>query len=54
MEHHFTHPARVVEIRRDEAKDDDPENDEFLPAEPPATDDGTPIRRLPRAERDPR
>jgi hypothetical protein len=44
MEHEFTHPARVVEIARDEAQEDDPETDEFLPPAPPATDGGTPIR----------
>ena len=44
MEHEFRHPARVVEISHDEAPEDDPETDDFLPHAPPATDDGTPIR----------
>jgi len=46
MEHEFTHPARVVEITRDEVQEDEPQPDEFLPPAPPATDDGTPIRAL--------
>jgi hypothetical protein len=53
MDHEFTRPARVVEISRDEAQEDDVETDDFLPPAPPATDDGTPIRveRQPRAGR---
>jgi hypothetical protein len=53
MDHEFTHPARVVEISREEAQEDDVETDDFLPPAPPATDDGTPIRvdRRPRAGR---
>jgi hypothetical protein len=54
MEHEFTHPARVVEITRDEAQEDDAETDDFLPPAPPATDDGTPIRVTPRPEPEPR
>jgi hypothetical protein len=54
MEHEFTHPARVVEIDRNETKDEDPENDEFLPSAPAATDDGTPVRTLRRQPTEPR
>jgi hypothetical protein len=54
MKHEFTHPARVVEIRREEAKEEEPETDEFLPPAPAATDDGTPVATLPRARSDPR
>jgi hypothetical protein len=54
MEHEFTHPARVVEITRDEAQEDEPDADEFLPPVPPATDDGTPIKVLRRPAREPR
>jgi hypothetical protein len=54
MEHEFRHPARVVEIRREETKDEDPENDEFLPPAPAATDDGTPLATVRRSETEPR
>ena len=55
MEHEFTHPARVVEIGRGEAQEEDSDNDEFLPPVPPATDDGTPIMRVvQRPAREPR
>ena len=54
MHHKFTHPARVVEISRDEKQEDDAEPDDFLPPAPPATDDGTPIRVTPRPEPEPR
>jgi hypothetical protein len=54
MEHRFTHPARVVEIRPEEHGEEDPEIDEFLPRGPAATDDGTPVSTLPRAQDDPR
>ena len=54
MEHQFTRPARVVEIGRDESKDEDPEKDEFLPSAPAATDDGTPVRTLRRPPTEPR
>lgn len=54
MEHEFRHPARVVEISRDEAKEEDPEIDEFLPPVPAATDDGTPVTTLRRSENEPR
>ena len=54
MEHRFTHPARVVEIGRDERKDEDPEIDEFLPETPAATDDGTPVATLRRPDKEPR
>jgi hypothetical protein len=54
MEHEFTHPARVVEIGRNEEKDEDPDTDEFLPPAPAATDDGTPIEAVRRRQPDPR
>jgi hypothetical protein len=54
MEHEFTHPARVVEIGREEAREDDAETDEFLPKAPPATDDGTPIEAVRRPHTDAR
>jgi hypothetical protein len=54
MEHRFTHPARVVEIGREEPQDEDPEIDEFLPSVPAATDDGTPIMTVRRSETEPR
>jgi hypothetical protein len=54
MEHEFKHPARVVEISRDQAKEEDPETDEFLPPAPAATDDGTPVSTVRRSETEPR
>jgi hypothetical protein len=54
MEHEFTHPARVVEIGRDEAKDEEPETDEVLPPAPAATDDGTPVATVRRRATEPR
>jgi hypothetical protein len=50
MQHRFTHPVRVMEIRRDEAGEEEPETDEeeLLPPPPAATDDGTPVATLPR------
>jgi hypothetical protein len=54
MEHEFTLPARVVEIGRDEAKEEEPETDELLPPAPAATDDGTPVMTLRRRATDPR
>jgi hypothetical protein len=54
MEHEFTHPARVVEIGREEAKEEDPDTDEFLPPAPAATDDGTPVAMVRRSETEPR
>jgi hypothetical protein len=54
MEHEFRHPARVVEISREAAKEEDPEIDEFLPPVPAATDDGTPVTRVRRSETEPR
>jgi hypothetical protein len=54
MEHQFTHPARVVEIGREEREDEDPEIDEFLPSAPVATDDGTPVTTVRRPEPEPR
>jgi hypothetical protein len=54
MEHQFTHPARVVEIGRDEREEEDPEIDEFLPETPAATDDGTPVATVRRPENEPR
>jgi hypothetical protein len=54
MKHQFTHPARVVEIGREEPKDEDREIDEFLPAVPAATDDGTPVATVRRHEDEPR
>jgi hypothetical protein len=55
MEHHFTLPARVVEIdpRRDK-DEDEPETDDFLSPAPVATDDGTPVGRVQREETEPR
>jgi hypothetical protein len=54
MKHEFTHPARVVEVGRKEAKDEDPQDDEFLPSAPAATDDGTPVTALRRRPTEPR
>jgi hypothetical protein len=54
MEHKFTHPVRVVEIGRDEAKEEDPATDEILPPAPAATDDGTPVATVRRSETEPR
>jgi hypothetical protein len=54
MEHEFRHPARVVEISREDAKEEDLEIDEFLPPAPAATDDGTPVTRVRRSETEPR
>jgi hypothetical protein len=56
MQHRFTHPARVMEIRPREAQDEEPETDEddLLPPPPAATDDGTPIATLPRRDTVPR
>jgi hypothetical protein len=54
MEHQFKRPARVVEISREEAREDDAETDEFLPKAPPATDDGTPIHAVRRRPPEPR
>jgi hypothetical protein len=54
MEHEFKHPARVVEISRDDAREDDADTDEFLPKAPPATDDGTPIHAVRRRPTDAR
>jgi hypothetical protein len=54
MKHEFTHPARVVEIGRDKAEDEEPDTDEFLPPAPAATDDGTPVTRVRRSETEPR
>jgi hypothetical protein len=54
MEHEFKHPARVVEISREQAREDDAETDEFLPKAPPATDDGTPIHAVRRPPTEPR
>jgi hypothetical protein len=54
MKHQFTHPARVVEIPREERQEEDSETDEFLPRAPAATDDGTPVGAVPRADSDPR
>jgi hypothetical protein len=54
MEHEFRHPARVVEISREDAKEEDLEIDEFLPPVPAATDDGTPVNTVRRSETEPR
>jgi hypothetical protein len=54
MEHEFRHPARVVEISREETKEEDLEIDEFLPPVPAATDDGTPVTTVRRSETEPR
>jgi hypothetical protein len=54
MDHHFTHPARVVEIDRREQDEEDLESDDFLPSVPPATDDGTPLGTVRRQETEPR
>jgi hypothetical protein len=54
MEHEFRRPARVVEISREAAKEEDPEIDEFLPPVPAATDDGTPVSTVRRSETEPR
>ena len=56
MQHRFTHPARVMEIRPGTAAEEEPENDEreLLPPPPAATDDGTPVGTLPRGETLPR
>jgi hypothetical protein len=54
MEHEFKHPARVVEISREDTQEDDADTDEFLPDAPPATDDGTPIRVSRRPAPEPR
>jgi hypothetical protein len=56
MQHRFTHPVRVMEIRPDEAAEDEPEidEDELLPPPPAATDDGTPVATLPRRSTLPR
>jgi hypothetical protein len=54
MEHEFTLPARVVEIGRDKAEDEEPETEEFLPPVPAATDDGTPVATLRRRRTEPR
>jgi len=52
MQHRFTHPARVMEIRPGEPEDDEPEvaQDELLPPPPAATEDGTPVATLARQE----
>ena len=54
MKHQFTLPARVVEIGREETKDEEPETDDFLPPAPAATDDGTPVETVRRSETEPR
>jgi hypothetical protein len=54
MEHEFRRPARVVEISREAANEEDPEIDEFLPPVPAATDDGTPVSTVRRSETEPR
>jgi hypothetical protein len=54
MKHEFTHPARVVEIGRDTAEDEEPETDELLPPAPAATDDGTPVTTVRRPQSEPR
>jgi hypothetical protein len=46
MEHHFTIPARVVEITDETPQEVDPETGELLPPAPAATDDGTPVKAL--------
>ena len=42
MEHHFTLPARVVEVT-EAPQEIDPDTGELLPPAPAATDDGTPV-----------
>ena len=44
MEHHFTRPARVVEVPFAPPVEDDPPTAEQIPPAPAATDDGTPLR----------
>ena len=55
MQHRFTHPVRVTEIRPD-AEDEEPEmdEDELLPPPPAATDDGAPVATLARGSTLPR
>jgi hypothetical protein len=43
MEHEFTHPARVVEVRAEPPEEDDP-TEELMPPAPVATDDGELLR----------
>ena len=43
MEHHFTLPARVVEVT-EAPPEIDPDTGELLPPAPAATDDGTPVK----------
>ena len=54
MEHEFTLPARVVEVRSEGPQEIDPDTGELLPPPPAATDDGTPISKPTPSERDPR
>jgi hypothetical protein len=53
MEHHFTIPARVVEVTDEGPKEVDPDTGELLPPAPAATDDGTPISATGRSETPP-
>jgi hypothetical protein len=45
MEHQFTIPKRVVEVR-EEPQEVDPDTGELLPPAPAATDDGTPMSKI--------
>jgi hypothetical protein len=47
MEHEFTHPARVVEVRAEPDEEADPPTGELIEPAPVASDDGRP---LPEAE----
>jgi hypothetical protein len=51
MEHHFTMPARVVELTDDGPQEVDPDTGELLPPAPAATDDGTPVNAAAGSER---
>jgi hypothetical protein len=53
MEHHFTIPARVVEVTDHGQQEVDPDTGELLPPAPAATDDGTPVNAAPGSERRP-
>ena len=56
MQHRFTHPVRVQEIRPREPEHEEPETDdeEVLPPAPAADDDGAPDATLPRMRTVPR
>jgi hypothetical protein len=54
MEHEFTLPARVVEVRNRGPQESDPDTGELLPPAPAATDDGTPINTPTSSEGDAR